>query len=94
MTYVYKAYIFNIYDCPAGCRIYKLLLCRGVWPSPTSVLDITLNNLIDCSNTGALGNAEYSFIVIAPGPLWHGVVAPDRALSISQIELNYVLMLN
>ena len=29
-----------------------------------------------------------------PGPLWPGVVAPDRALSIGQIELNYVLMLN
>ena len=29
-----------------------------------------------------------------PGPLWSGVVAPDRVLSMSQIELNCVLMLN
>ena len=29
-----------------------------------------------------------------PGPLWLGVVAPDRVLSMGQIELNYVLMLN
>ena len=29
-----------------------------------------------------------------PGQLWPRVVAPDRALSKSQIELNYVLMLN
>ena len=29
-----------------------------------------------------------------PGPLWPGVVAPDRDLSIGQIELNCVLMLN
>ena len=29
-----------------------------------------------------------------PGPLWTGVVAPDRVLSMSQIELNCVLMLN
>ena len=29
-----------------------------------------------------------------PGPLWHGVVAPDRVLSMSPIELNCVLMLN
>ena len=29
-----------------------------------------------------------------PGPLWPGVVAPDRALSMGQIELNCVLMLN
>ena len=28
-----------------------------------------------------------------PGPLWPGVVAPDRALSMGQIELNCVLML-
>ena len=29
-----------------------------------------------------------------PGLLWSGVVAPDRVLSIGQIELNCVLMLN
>ena len=29
-----------------------------------------------------------------PGPLSLRVVAPNRALSIGQIELNYVLMLN
>ena len=29
-----------------------------------------------------------------PGPLCSGVVAPDRVLSIGQIELNCVLMLN
>ena len=28
------------------------------------------------------------------GPLWPGVVAPDRVLSMDQIELNCVLMLN
>ena len=28
-----------------------------------------------------------------PSPLWPGVVAPDRVLSIGQIELNCVLML-
>ena len=27
-------------------------------------------------------------------PLWPGVVAPDRFLSMGQIELNYVFMLN
>ena len=29
-----------------------------------------------------------------PGPLWPGVVAPDQFLSMGQIELNCVLMLN
>ena len=29
---------------------------------------------------------------LLPGPLWPGVVAPDRVLSMGQIELNCVLM--
>ena len=35
-------------DCPVGwdCRIHWLHLCRGVRPLPTSVLDMTLNNLM------------------------------------------------
>ena len=33
-------------------------------------------------------------LTLFSGPLWPGVVLPDRVLSMSQIELNYVLMLN
>ena len=29
-----------------------------------------------------------------PGPLWLGMVTPDRVLSMDQIELNGVLMLD
>ena len=29
-----------------------------------------------------------------PGPLWPGVIALDRVLSMGQIELNCILMLN
>ena len=29
-----------------------------------------------------------------PGPLWSGVVAPDKVQSMGQIELNCVIMLN
>ena len=29
-----------------------------------------------------------------PGSLWPGVIAPDRVLSMGQIELNCILMLN
>ena len=34
--------------CPVGwgCRIHRLHLCRGVTPSPISVLDMKLNNLM------------------------------------------------
>ena len=35
-----------------------------------------------------------SSLPLLPGPLWPGVVAPDRVHSMGQIELNCVLMLN
>ena len=46
-----------------------------------SVLYMTLNNLM-VSNDGALRNAEYSFIFIAPG-----VEVANRVISMGQIEL-------
>ena len=33
------------------------------------------------------GNAEYSFITIAPGPLWPEVSSTWKVLSMGQIEL-------
>ena len=39
-------------------------------------------------------NVKYTFIAIAPGPLWLGMAAPDRFLCMGQIEVNCVLMLN
>ena len=33
-----------------------------------------------------------SLLPLLPGPLWLGVLAPDRVLSIGQIEMNCVLM--
>ena len=62
---------------------------------PMSVLDITPNNLIVrlpyCRSFGEcrVPNSLPSL----PGPLWLGVVAPDRILSMGQIELNCVLIL-
>ena len=35
-----------------------------------------------------------SSLPLLPGPLWLRMVAPDRLLSMGQIELNCVLMLN
>ena len=40
------------------------------------------------------GMQSISSLPSLPGPLWPGVVAPDRVLSMGQIELNCVLMLN
>ena len=41
-----------------------------------------------------LANAEYPFLPSLQGPHWLGLVTPDRLLSMGQIELNYVLILN
>ena len=37
---------------------------------------------------------EYPFFAISPRSTLPGVVAPDRVLSLSQIELNSVIILN
>ena len=65
-----------------GCIIHRMHLCRWVRPSPhssTSVMDMTLNNLMlelwRMQSTPSLPSL--------PGLLWSGVVAPNRVLSIS-----------
>ena len=45
------------------------------------------NELLPCR----LGSTS---LPLLPGPLWPRVVAPDRVLSMSQIEQNCLLMLN
>ena len=40
------------------------------------------------------GTQSTSLLPLHPGPLWLGVVAPNRVLSMGQIELNWVLKLN
>ena len=40
------------------------------------------------------GMRSTPLLPLLPGPLWPGVVAPGRVLSMGQIELNCVLMLN
>ena len=75
-----------------GCRMHRLHLYR----------EVRLPHRVFCiwhyaiwwwgfSNAGSLGNAEYPFIAIASSSRWPVVVAPDRVLSISQIELFDIL---
>ena len=60
--------LFQSLFCPVGwgCRIYRLLLCRGVRP-PQRVSWIWHETIWWCgsSDAGALGNEEYSIIAIA-----------------------------
>ena len=55
-----------------------------------SVLDMTLNNLM----VRLWETWSTSSLLLLPGPLWPGLVASDRVLSIGQIELNSILMRN
>ena len=81
-----------------GCRIHQLVLCRGVRSPPPP-------NESPGYDTKQYGDEvpvmlELWGIRITPslpslvGPLWAWVMTPDRILSIGQIELNCVIMLN
>ena len=78
-----------------GCRIHRRHLCRGV----------RLSQRVSWYDTKQF-DGEASVMLelwlmwstplwpLLPCPLWPGVVAPDRVLSVGQIEQNCVLVLN
>ena len=78
-----------------GCRIHRLFVCRGARPLTNEF------PVYDTKQSGEVpimlelwGMRSTPSFPSLPGPLWHGVVAPGRVLSIGQIELNSVIMLN
>ena len=82
--------------CPVGwsCKIHRLLLCRGVRPTQRvswiwHKSDGEIPVILDL-----WGMHSTPSVPSLPGPLCLGEVAPDRFLSIGQIELNNVLMLS
>ena len=86
----------QLYD-PVGWdnRIHRLRLCSGVRPPnecpghDTQQSDGNAAVMLEL-----LGMRSALLLPSPPGPLWPGVVAPDRVLSMGQTELNGVLMLN
>ena len=71
--------------CPVGwgCRIHWLLLCRGVRPPLNECPDNDTKHS-DGEVPAVLefwGMRSTPSLPLLPGPLWPGVVAPDRALS-------------
>ena len=88
-TYIY-IYIY-IYILPSRLGLQNtptVPLQRGKTPNKCPVFDIKQ------SDGEVWGVRSALSLPLIPGPLWPGVVAPDRVLSLSQIELNCVLMLN
>ena len=96
--------MYQMNFCPVGwgCRIHQLHLCRAVISPPpppplTSVLDMTLSNLIvwfqQCWGFGeckVLLHCHRSQLHSG----WPGVAVTDRGLSIDEIEIKCLLMLN
>ena len=93
--------------CPAtwGCRIHRLFLCRGVRPSTTTTNTTTTTNECPRYDTKQSyyklpimlelgGMRSIPSLPLIPGSLWPGVAASKRILSMGQIELKCVLMLN
>ena len=83
---------------PAGLirRIHWLHLCRGIRlppPHPRRVSWIW-HQMIRWWGSNDAGALDIPSLPPLLGPLWLGVVAPDSILSIGQIELHCVLMLN
>ena len=80
----------------AGTRIHRLFLYRGVRPHPNEcpIYDTKQFDSVVPVMLELWGMRSTPSLPLLPGPLWLGVVAPDRVLSMGQIELNSVLMLN
>ena len=77
--------------CPvgSGCRIHRLHIYRGV-PPPNECPGYNTKQsdgkvLVMLELWGMRSTAS---LPLLPGPFWPGLVAPDRALSMGQIELN------
>ena len=93
-----RSFFLKRFDCSVGCscRIHQLLLCRRVRPPPYECPEF------DTKQSDGEVPAMQEFWEIRstpslpslPNSLWPGVVAPGRVLSMGQIELNCVLMLN
>ncbi len=79
-----------------GCRIHWMHFCRGVRSLPneypgydTKQFDDEVTVILEL-----WGMRSTPSLPSLPSPLWSRVVAPNRALSMGQVEVNCILMLN
>ena len=85
--------IFTQANCPIswGCRIHWQLLCRGLRPSSPNECpgyDIKQYDSEIPVMLELWGIQSVPSLPFLPGPPWPGIIAPDRVLSMGQIELN------
>ena len=77
-----------------GCRVHRLLPCRGVKKPREIPRYNTKQSDGDSPVIQELWEMRnITLLPLLPGPLWPEVVTPDRVLSMGQIELNCVFML-
>ena len=81
-----KLQVLKNIDCSVGwgCRIHRLHLCKGARPRPNEcpVYDTKQSDGEVPAVLELWGMQSTPSLPLLPGPLWPGVVAPDRALSI------------
>ena len=89
--------LFVFPTCPVGwdCRIHQLFLSRGVsLLKECPGFDTKQSDSESPIKLEFWGMRSTPSLPSLPGPHWPGVVAPDRVLSMGQIELNCLFMLN
>ena len=82
--------------CPVsrGCRIHRLLLCRGVPPNECPGHDTKQSDgEIPVMQEFWRIQSTHSLLSL-PGPLWPGAVAPDKDPIYGLNRANSILMLN
>ena len=90
---IHLMHVIQNNSCPVGwgCRIHQLHLCCGVRPPSSNECpgyDIKSDGEVPVV-LELWGSRSIPSLQLLPGPLWPGVVAPDRVLSMGQIELNW-----
>ena len=83
-------------DCPGGwgCKIHRLHRCRGVRPHPnespwydTKWFDSEAPVILELWGMRSIPSS----LPLLPGPLWPGMIASERALSMGLIKLTAYL---
>ena len=79
---VMSSLVLLLWYCPVswGCKRHQMLLCRGVRPPfyecqgyDTKQSDGEVPVMLEL-----WGMQNTPLLLLLPGPLWHGVVAPDK----------------
>ena len=88
---------WQLHSCPVswGCRIHWLHLCRGVKPHNENPRYVTKQSDGEVPiMLGLWGIRSTPSLPLLPGPLWPGVIAPDKGPIYGLNRTNGIIMLN